>query len=302
MACLLAARLAPVARVTMAGSWPEGLAAVRSRGILVEGPGERPPVRVDVSAIAEASGPADLVLVVVKSWQTAAVAPHVARLLAGGGVALTLQNGLGNLEILGERACQGVTYLGATLLGPGRVRPAGTGTTWIAGPEWIVGLFRRAGLAAERCATDQAEGLLWGKLAVNCGINALTAILRVPNGELLRLPDAEILLRAAAAECGAVAAARGVRLPFPDPAERACQVARQTAANLSSMLQDLMRRAPTECEAINGAIVEWGRRLGVPAPVNELLLRLVRAAAASARAAPEPGESQTCWSSQASKT
>lgn len=292
MACLLAARLAPVARVTMAGSWPEGLAALRSRGIVVEGPGERSPVRVDVSTIEEAAKPTNLALVAVKSWQTAAIAPHAARLLAAGGIALTLQNGLGNLEILGGRACQGVTYLGATLLGPGKVRPAGTGTTWIAGPEWVAGLFRRAGLAAEHCAAEQAEGLLWGKLAVNCGINALTAILRVRNGDLLRLPDAETLLRAAAAECGAVAAARGIQLPFPDPAERACQVARQTAANLSSMLQDLLRGAPTECEAINGAIVEWGRRLGVPTPVNELLLRLVRAAAGCAGGAAEQGGSQ----------
>lgn len=301
MACLLAARLAPVARVTMAGSWPEGLAAVRDGGITIEGAGGGAPVRVEAVRLEEAAGPADLVLVAVKSWQTAAVAPHAARLLGADGIALTLQNGLGNLEILGERAFQGVTYLGATLSAPGRVRPAGTGTTWIAGPEWIVGLFRRAGLPAERCAPDQAEGLLWGKLAVNCGINALTAILRAPNGELLRSPDAEALLRRAAAECGAVAAARGIALPFPDPAERACQVARQTAANLSSMLQDLLRGAQTECEAINGAIVEWGRRLGVPTPVNELLLRLVRAASGRGRA-PAQGGSETCWSSQASKT
>jgi 2-dehydropantoate 2-reductase len=300
MACLLAARLAPVAYVTLVGSWLEGLTAVRTTGIVVEGPGEHAAVRVGATVLGEAVEPADLVLILVKAWQTGAVAPHIARLLNAGGVALTLQNGLGNLEALGPRACLGVTYLGATLLGPGRVQPGGAGTTWIAGPEWVAGLFRRAGLEAERGGPEQVDGLLWGKLAVNCGINALTALLRVRNGELLRCPDARNLMRGASTECGAVAAAKGVVLPFVDPAERACQVAQQTADNRSSMLQDVLRGAPTECEAINGAVALWGRRLAVPVPINEVLFRLVRASSFRASATPDGGSDGNCRSSQVS--
>jgi 2-dehydropantoate 2-reductase len=289
MACLFGARLAPVARVTLTGSWMEGLAAIRQSGIVVEEYPERRVVRAQAVAWGSAAEPADLALILVKAWQTEEVARHLSRLLKPEGVALTLQNGLGNLEALGPRACLGVTYRGATLLGPGRVQPGGSGPTWIAGPDWIVTLFRYAGLEAEMGEPGKVEGQLWGKLAANCGINALTALLRVVNGELLHRPDATLLMRRAATECAAVAGAKGVSLPFADPAERVCEVARMTAVNRSSMLQDVLRGAPTECDAINGAVMRWGACLGVPTPVNEILFRLVRALAGTPPAAPDEG-------------
>ncbi len=279
MACLFGARLAAVARVTLAGSWAEGIAAIRKSGIVVEASGKCTAAPVAAVELGAGIEPADLVLVLVKAWQTGEVARHLRRLLKPGGIALTLQNGLGNLEALGPDACLGVTYLGANLLGPGRVQHGGAGPTWVAGPEWIVDLFRRAGLEAAQGAPEQVDALLWGKLSANCGINALTAILRVPNGALLRLPDAADLMKRAAMECAAVAAAKGIILPFPDAAEQVCEVARLTAFNRSSMLQDMLRGAPTECDAINGAVVRWGVRLGVPTSVNEVLFQLVRSAA-----------------------
>jgi 2-dehydropantoate 2-reductase len=277
MACLFGAHLASVARITLTGSWIEGITALSASGIQLEGTRGRTSARVAAVPWGAATEPADLALVLVKAWQTEEVARHLDRLLKPGAVALTLQNGLGNLEALGPRACQGVTYMGATLVGPGHVRPGGTGSTWIAGPEWIVNLFRQAGMEAEQGAAEQVDGLLWGKLVVNCAINALTALLRVRNGELLERPDAISLLKDAARECASVARARGITLPFPDPVEKVLEVARRTASNRSSMLQDVRRGAPTECDAINGAVVHWGNRLGVPTPVNEVLLRLVRA-------------------------
>jgi 2-dehydropantoate 2-reductase len=286
MACLFGARLAPFVPVTLTGSWAEGIAAIRDAGILVQQGRRVESVRVRATAWGCAIPPADLALILVKAWQTEEAARHLRRILKPGGLALTLQNGLGNLEALGRRARLGVTYEAAAMLGPGRVKPGGSGTTWIAGPQWMIDLLRGAGLGAERAMPAQIDGLLWGKLAVNCGINALTAILRVRNGELLRRPEATRLLRLAAQECAAVAAARGIALPFPDAAERACSVARVTAVNRSSMLQDVRRGAPTEVEAINGAVVQWGEILGVPTPVNEMLVRLVRAMR-SAPAAPQ---------------
>jgi len=280
MACLFGARLAAASHVTLTGSWVEAIAAVRARGIVVEESGARTVARVATAAWPADLEPADLVLILVKAWQTGNIAGHLPRLLKPGGVALTLQNGLGNLEALGPRACLGVTYQGAALLGPGHVQPAGAGPTWISGPAWLVRLFRGAGIAAELCDPQRAEGLLWGKLAANCGINALTALLRVPNGELLRRPDARLLMQRAAQECAAVAQAKGITLPFQDAAAEADEVARLTAANRSSMLQDVARGAPTECEAINGAVVRWGARLGVATQVNEILCRMVRALAA----------------------
>jgi 2-dehydropantoate 2-reductase len=280
MACLFGAQLASVAQITLTGSWVEGIAALRTSGIRVEDSQESKEVTVAAIPWGDATKPADLVIVLVKAWQTEEVARHLQRLLKPEGTALTLQNGLGNLEALGPGATLGVTYQGAALLGPGHVQPGGSGATWIAAPEWIVQLFRHAGMPAERGDPEQLDGLLWGKLVVNCAINPLTALLRIRNGELLDRPDTQILMEQAARECAAVASARGITLPFPDPVEKVREVARQTAVNRSSMLQDVMRGAPTECDAINGAVVRWGEHLGVPTPVNETLYRLVRAIAA----------------------
>jgi 2-dehydropantoate 2-reductase len=280
MACLMGARLAPAAEVTLVGTWPEGLAALRADGITVEAPNPAPPVQVRAVAQGEPAPPASLVLVLVKAWQTPRVAAGLADYLAPDGLALTLQNGLGNLEQLGPRARLGVTTLGATLLGPGRVRPGGSGLTYVAAPEWVAAPLRQAGFETHTVAPAEVDSLLWGKLVVNCGINALTALLRVPNGELPRRPEAAHLMAEAAVECAAVALARGIRLPWDDPAAQARAVAERTAINRSSMFQDILRGAPTEIDAINGAVAQEASRLGVPAPTNAILWRLVRALAA----------------------
>jgi 2-dehydropantoate 2-reductase len=283
MACLFGARLAPHAEVILLGTWAEGLAAIGRDGIRLEVDGRTETARVRAAGDPAECAGARQALVLVKSWQTARAAEQLAACLAPDGLAVTLQNGLGNLEILQaalgpERAALGVTTTGGTLLGPGHVRLGGLGPTFLAqhpGIEPIADLLRKAGFAVE--AVEDLDGLVWGKLAVNAAINPLTALLRVPNGELLARPDARWVMRAAAEEVGSVAAARGLRLPDPDPAARAEQVAERTGCNRSSMLQDVERGAPTEIDAINGAVAREGERLGVPAPVNATLWRLVRA-------------------------
>ena len=277
LACLLGARLAAVADVTLVGNWAAGVEALRASGIRVDGPTGTIVVPVRAALVTEPTPLADLVLVLVKAWQTPYAAEQLAQRLAPDGLALTLQNGLGNLEQLGSRACLGVTTMGATLLGPAHVRAGGEGPTHIAGPAWLAELFQRAGLEAHTVPSGQVDSLLWGKLVANCGINALTALLRVPNGALLERPDAAAIMAAAAEECAAVARALGIALPYAVPAEHARQVAAHTAANRSSMFQDILRGAPTEVDAINGAVAQAGERLGVPVPVNTTLWRLVRA-------------------------
>jgi len=281
LACLLGAGLAPVANVTLVGTWPAGLAALNAHGIRVEAAGGEAQVApVRAVALGQPAPPADLALVLVKAWQTPAIAAALPAYLAAGGLALTLQNGLGNLEQLGPRVALGVTTLGATLLGPGRVRPGGPGVTQVAAPAWVAEVFGAAGFESQAVPPAQMDGLLWGKLVVNCGINALSALLRVPNGELLRRPDATRLMEAAATECAAVAGAQNIALPFADPAAATRAVADATAPNQSSMFQDILRGAPTEIEAINGAVARLGERRGMPVPVNTVLWRLMRAAAA----------------------
>ena len=239
--------------------------------------------------------PADLALVLVKSYRTFEAARQVRTLLAPGGLALSLQNGLGNLAKLvatpglePEQVVQGVTSLAASLPGPGVVRWNGVGPVSL-GLSSALNLNRRRlllELAALLSSTgltvklsENIEGLVWGKLIINCAINPLGALLNLPNGALVERPAACEVLDAAAQEAANVAQALGIALPYPyeEAVVQARQVARFTASNINSMLDDVRRGRPTEIEAINGAVVGEGQRSGIATPVNWTLTRLVEA-------------------------
>ena len=287
MGCLFGAYLARVARVVMVGHWPAQLAALENKGLTLVGmDGSESHYRLHASSDPADAYPADVALILVKSQQTERAARQARQALTAAGVALTLQNGLGNVErlaaVLGsDGVALGVTSQGATILAPGRVRHAGHGPTYLAQrPATAAVLARLAALlnqvGLESHLTHNADGLMWGKLAVNAGINPLTALLGVRNGYLAENEPARTVMGQAAEEAAAVARAQGIELPFADAAGRALTVARATADNYSSMLQDVRRGAPTEIEAICGAIVEYGRRFKVPTPVNEGLYQLVK--------------------------
>jgi 2-dehydropantoate 2-reductase len=233
--------------------------------------------------------PAEITLITVKAHQTKAAAQDLPALLSQGGIALTLQNGLGNLEqmaaVVGPaRLLAGVTFVGATRPADGEVIFAGQGITVIGAPagslvspeemEKVAEVFRRAGLPCQ--VRDDIEAVLWEKLVVNVGINPLTAILRVRNGTLLDLPAAWELALAAAQEAAAVAEASGFALTI-DPETRLSQVCTATAANRSSMLQDILAGRATEIDALNAQVVQRGAALGIPTPVNACLTEIVRA-------------------------
>jgi 2-dehydropantoate 2-reductase len=285
MACLFGARLSAAGvPVTLMGTWEDGLKALRKDGIRVSEQDGREnvyPVRTakDPSKVQKSH----LALVCVKSWQTERASQQLAGCLAREGVALTLQNGMGNFEtlenLLGpQRAALGTTTAGANMLAPGIVRPGGEGVISLEDQKrtrLLRELFSTSGFAVQTVA-DPVE-LLWGKLVINAAINPLTALLNVPNGELLARPQARSLMGAAAKEAAAVAAAQGILLPYPDPAAAAESVAARTAANLSSMLQDVLRGSPTEIDAISGAVVRAGEAASLPVPVNRTLWNLVKA-------------------------
>jgi 2-dehydropantoate 2-reductase len=283
MACLFGAHLAPHHPVCLLGTWKAGLKALQEGGIRVESPGGTSTVAVEASDDPLDCQGAQLALVLVKTWQTERAAAQLAACLADDGLAVSLQNGLGNLEILqaalgSDRASVGVTTAGATLLGPGHVRAGGQGSVHFGEDPRLAGLesaLADTGVDVE--ISDDLNALVWGKLAVNAGINPLTALLGVPNGDLLERPAAQDVLAEAVREVVQVAQAKGIRLQMSDPVGVTLDVARRTASNRSSMLQDLERGAPTEIDAISGAISREGSRLGVPAPTNWALWKLVQA-------------------------
>ncbi len=287
LGCVYAARLAEAAEVWMLGTWVEGIAAVKQAGIQVTDPdGHVWQARVRATADPGEVPPAACALVLVKSYQTERAAGWAARVLEPDGLAVTLQNGLDNEPKLvaavgAERVAVGVTYNGATLLGPGRVRHAANQPTHIgASPltagraAGLVALLNQAGLEAH--ITPDVASLLWGKAVANAAINPLTALWRVPNGEVCATEERRRLMANLAQEAAAVAEARGITLPFADPVVYARGVCQRTAANRSSMLQDIERGRPTEIDSITGVIVAEGQRLGVPTPVSEVVWRLVR--------------------------
>ncbi len=290
LATLFAARLSEAGhRVSMLGTWREGLAALQTDGArVVEADGSERAFSVHATNDPREVSGTRYALVLVKSWQTERAAKQLQIALAPDGLALTLQNGLGNRETLAhalglERVSLGVTTIGATLLEAGRVKVGGEG---------IISLERNAALGPLEAAlrssnfnlqiVENAQSLVWGKLVINAAINPLTALLRVPNGELLSHPKARRMMGELARETAEVARAEKVHLPFRDPVNAAEEVAKKTAANLSSMFQDVRRGAPTEIDAICGAVTRRGWRHGIRTPYNKACWTMVRATVRSA--------------------
>ncbi|MDE3194675.1 MAG: 2-dehydropantoate 2-reductase [Chloroflexota bacterium] len=248
-------------------------------------------VRVDRTRFPLRSGepPVDAAVVCTKTYGTPWAAGVAAALLAPDGVAVTVQNGLGNLETLAEavgpaRVSLGVIYVGARILpdgslfatGPGRVelgRPADPAAR--ASLEALGELLAQGGMGVS--VVDDARPSVWRKLAVNAAMNPTTAIFGVTNGGLLGHPAAEPLSDALARETARVATAVGVPLSEEEVVAAWRNTAKTLGENRSSMLNDLDVGKPTEIDAINGAVVREAERAGVEAPTNEAITLLVKA-------------------------
>lgn len=277
----------------MLGTWQAGLDALQREGArLVDADGNEHSFDVKVIRDPGECRDVKLALVLVKAWQTDRAAEQIREVLATDALVVTLQNGLGNREELAQRlgwqrVALGITTTGATLLGPGLVRPGGEGVISIErhpALDHLEEALKAAGFDVH--IVEDAQSLIWGKLVVNAAINPVTALLRIPNGELLERPPARQLMTALARETAQVATAESIPLPFPDPVAAAEEVARRTASNRSSMLQDVLRGARTEIDAICGAIVRAGDKHSMPTPVNWACWKLVGALHAEKSTAP----------------
>jgi 2-dehydropantoate 2-reductase len=228
----------------------------------------------------------EFLVIFVKSAATEAVARQFSGITGSGTIAVTMQNGLGNEGILkkffGEgRTAAGVTSQGATFLGAGRIRHAGRGPTHLCMSDGnneklkgFVGALNQAGLDTD--LKENIEDLIWSKLIINVGINALTALTGLPNGRLLEFSDCKSLMADLVAEAVMVAEKKGVHLTYSDPLVMVYQVAEKTGGNRSSMLQDFDRKRQSEIDFINGAIVREAEALGLEVPANRTVTRLIR--------------------------
>ncbi len=288
MGTLFASHLTGRVNITLFGAWPEQIKTLQKEGLFVtQLDGSQSHYNVQATNKLADVPVADIALVLVKSHQTMRVARQVLQVLQPDGIAITLQNGLGNLEILSDiigkhRVALGITSQGATLLSPGNLRHAGNGPTFLAktpGLEKklneVASLFNEVGIVTT--LVQNTDSLVWAKLTINSGINPLTALLEVLNGELLENRIFRQVMYRAANEVIHLAEAQNIILPFTDAEKQIEEVCRATAKNYSSMLQDLCRGAPTEVDFISGAIVKIGQKMDIPTPVNEFLLQQVKA-------------------------
>ena len=246
-------------------------------------------VSVKVFTNAANAGPVDLIIVLVKSNFTKAAIEGAKALIGPDTIAMSLQNGLGNEEVLEQalgrgRVLGGKTYVGGTMLAPGKVKIGVKGKKTLIGEfdgsiseraEQISSLFSQAGLATE--VIKDIRALTWQKLLVNVATGALCGITRLTYGPLMQFEAARECATAAVAEALAVAEAAGIRLDVKQPRD----VLDQAVAGLpydfkTSILQDVERGTPCEVDYINGAVVREGEKHGVPTPVNKTLLALLK--------------------------
>jgi 2-dehydropantoate 2-reductase len=265
----------------------EHVETIQKDGLVIEdlASGKQEVCRPGATTQAEDLRVAEILIIFVKSAATEIVARQFSAIAGDATLAVTMQNGLGNEAILkkhfGEqRTTAGVTSQGATFLGPGRIRHAGQGPTHLGMSDRnneklkdFVDALNQAGLDTE--LVENIDDLIWSKLIINVGINALTALTGLPNGRLLDFPDCKALMADLVAEAVRVAEKRGVHLTYPDPLEMVYTVAEQTGGNRSSMLQDFDRKRQSEINFINGAIVREAGILGLEVPVNRAVTRLV---------------------------
>lgn len=270
----------------------ERASRINQGGITVEGVSGNWQARVKATAEAEQIKNADLVIICVKSYHTKEAIINAKPVIGEDTYVLTLQNGIGNIEILSEivgaeKVIGGVTNQGATLIDTAHIRHAGKGDTVIGRIDgkipvqmrYIREIFNKVGM--ETHISRDIKGLLWSKLIINVGINALTAVTRLHNGKLMGFEWTRKILREAVSEATRIAKRKRIKLIYDDPLAKVEAVCEATAANISSMLQDILRKRQTEIDFINGVIVRQGQELGIPVPVNSLLVDLVKTIEAS---------------------
>jgi 2-dehydropantoate 2-reductase len=290
MGCLFAARLTNAGyHVTLLDHNTKRAQEITSQGIIVEGVSGEYTAKVPITSDPSGLRP-DIIIIFVKSGKTKEAAISVKGITGKNTLLATLQNGLGNREIIeeitGNRVICGVTSEGATSFGPGRVRHAGTGSTILGHgmgtDEKLNALVSALNLAGFKTdSSDNIDDLIWGKLIINAGINALTAITGLKNGQLPMYEGTLNIMKDAVYEAVKVSKALNITLPYSDPMEKVLEVCRNTSDNIASMLQDVLNKRATEIDFINGAIHREGEKAGIPAPVNLFLTRLVKTIEAS---------------------
>jgi 2-dehydropantoate 2-reductase len=263
--------------------------AVRSDGLrLVD---DHHTVRIDVDASTSAAGVPrpDLIIVLVKSFDTASAIESAHHLIGPDTMVLTLQNGVGCEELIGDvigldRVIAGRTFVGGRLVSPGVVEFGMEGRRTTLGEldgtvterlRRIAGAFEGSGFAVD-LSTD-IVAMMWEKLLVNVATGAWSALTGLPYGELSIHPDVERMAIATVAEAISVAHALEIDVTTTDPSEPWTRAWEGLPGGFkASMLQSVEKGSRTEVDVMHGAVSAGGRRAGVATPINDTLVAAVR--------------------------
>ena len=269
--------------------WREHIDAIRRNGLHVSGISGERTVRPSATMNPADAGPCELVVLATKMRDLEAAARSIGPMRGNDTAILTIQNGLGNQEIL-ERVLGGRDFLvgiaggfGASNPRPGEVHHNGWDRVNIAEAASgrsarvarIVDVWRNAGFNAE--AFDDPGPMIWGKYICNLAFSPVCTALSLRIGQVLDNPEARALAEACAGEAYRVAMARGIKLKFTDPVARIHEFGRVIPNAMPSMMLDMLAGRPSEIDALNGALVREAERVGLPAPVNAFLTQMVRA-------------------------
>ena len=270
--------------------WEEHVAAIRERGLRVEGASGDRVVQVGATSDPGEVGEVDLVVIATKAMHVRAAAESALALLGAETVVLSIQNGLGSPEVVAEvvgeeRVVVGIAGgFGASVVAPGHVHHHGMELVRLGEPhaavsprvERIAEVWRRAGFTVQ--AEDDVERLVWEKLICNVCFSGTCTVLERTIGEVLDDPQAWSIASECAREAYEVAVASDIALGFDDPVAHAAAFGERIRDARPSMLLDRLAGRPTEIDAINGAIPTRAAALGLAAPVNATITALVKAA------------------------
>ena len=276
------------------------IAAIGNNGLVIKScDGTVSSSHVTASCDPSILSPCDIIFVFVKTYHLESCLEDIKHHLAENSILVSLQNGIGNDQIIEKyldkkRIVFGTTAMGATTLGPGSARTGGSGPTIIGGTdrpavETVHSLLGTAGFDVS--VTDYPEQAVWEKAIINSAINPLGAIFNVPNGMLIQNENILSLQQELVSEACAVAQSLGIKLDKEVMIKKTRLVCERTASNLCSMLQDIRSEVKsksnccshqdiregkkTEIDSINGTIVQAGNRKGIPCPVHSVIIRII---------------------------
>jgi 2-dehydropantoate 2-reductase len=287
MGCVYGANLARIGEdVTMVDVWADHVAAMRTSGLQMSGLNGEFVAKVEAVTDPGQAKQADAVIITVNAYNTAAAAESARVILAADGFALTLQNGLGNVEILREvlgshRVLAGLTFHSGDLKGPGQVTHTNKGPTYLGELDKsqsgrlkaVFDRFQLAGL--EPVLEADIVSVLWGKFVHNCGLNAICALTDLRPGHIREVPDLDAFQTLIIEEVLALVKAKGIQIPEKNPVE-VIKAYSASKFHRVSMKQHLDRGRETEIDALNGYVVRESEKLGLKAPYNDALTKLMK--------------------------